>query len=138
VTCGLDAHEGGCFCGAVRYRVAGPIESVTHCHCQSCRRSAGAAFVTWFTVERGRVSWTKGEARQHNSSPGVVRAFCGDCGTELAYSSEQAPKTIDLTIGSLDCAAEHPAQKHIWVSNKLDWLDIDDALPHHKGWPTGG
>jgi hypothetical protein len=34
--------EGGCHCGAGRYRIDG--EAMTHalCHCTDCRRSAGA------------------------------------------------------------------------------------------------
>ena len=134
MTCGKDTHEGGCLCGAIRYRVDGPIESVGHCHCNSCRRSSGAAFVTWFTVERERLAWITDRAAQYSSSPGVTREFCGACGTELAYSSEQAAKTIDITIGSLDCAADHPADRHIWTADKLEWLRLDEHLPAWQGW----
>ncbi len=138
MTCASDRHEGGCFCGAVRYRVDGPINSVGHCHCNSCRRSAGAAFVTWFTVERERLAWTAGVPRQYASSPGVTREFCAACGTELAYSNEQAARTIDITIGSLDCAAGHPADRHIWTADKLEWLHLDEHLPAYEGWSTDG
>jgi hypothetical protein len=41
---------GGCFCGAIRYEVAGAPFHETNCHCSICRRTAGAAFVTWFSV----------------------------------------------------------------------------------------
>ncbi len=138
MTCGKDTHEGGCLCGAVRYRVDGPILSVAHCHCNSCRRSAGAAFVTWFTVERGRFVWTADAPRQYASSPGVTREFCGTCGTELTYSNEKAAKTIDITIGSLDCAAGHPADRHIWTADKLKWLQLDEHLPAYEGWSSDG
>jgi hypothetical protein len=138
VTCGKDTHEGGCLCGAVRYRVDGPIDSVGHCHCNSCRRSAGAAFVTWFTVERARLAWTSGKPKQFNSSPGVRREFCGACGTELVYSSEQAPETIDITLGSLDCADDHPADRHIWTTDKLPWLRLDEHLPAYESWTADG
>jgi hypothetical protein len=136
MACTKSSHAGGCFCGAVRYRVDGPIDSVNHCHCNSCRRSSGAAFVTWFTVERERLAWTKGGVTQYPSSPGVARGFCGTCGTELTYASEQASKTIDVTIGSLDCADGHPADRHIWTADKLDWLHLDEHLPRHEGWST--
>ena len=138
MTCKKDAHEGGCLCGAVRYRVDGPITSVGHCHCSSCRRSAGAAFVTWFTVERERFAWTAGTPRQYASSTGVTREFCGTCGTELAYSNEKAARTIDITIGSLDCADGHPADRHIWTADKLQWLHLDEHLPAYAGWSTDG
>lgn len=136
MTCGNDSHEGGCLCGAVRYRIEGPIESVGHCHCNSCRRSAGAAFVTWLTVERNRFAWTTGQPKQFASSPGVTREFCGDCGTDLAYSNERFGNSIDITLGSLDCAAGHPADRHIWTADKLPWLHIDDHLPVYEGWSS--
>lgn len=136
--CAKATHEGGCLCGAVRYRVDGPIDSVAHCHCESCRRSAGAVFVTWFTIPRERLMWTKSSPRQFTSSPGVTRQFCGTCGTELAYSKEKTATFIDLTLGSLDCASGHPADRHVWTADRLDWLHIDDHLPAHEGWSTQG
>ncbi len=134
--CTNTRHEGGCLCGAVRYRVAGTVGSVTHCHCNSCRRSAGAAFVTWFTVPRERVTWTGARPSQFASSPGVLRQFCGTCGTDLTYQNEKAAGSMDITVGSLDCAAGHPADRHIWTADRLDWLRIDDNLPTHDGWST--
>lgn len=136
--CTHASHEGGCLCGAVRYRIDGPIESVAHCHCNSCRRYAGAAFVTWFTVPRDRFAWTNGQPAQFASSPGFRRQFCDACGTELAYWKETDAAIIDLTIGSLDCAAGHPADRHVWTADKLDWLQVDDHLPAHDGWSTHG
>jgi hypothetical protein len=89
-------------------------------------------------VERERLAWTSGKPKQFNSSRGVTREFCGACGTELAYSSEQAPGTIDITLGSLDCAGDHPADRHIWTADKLAWLHLDAHLPAYKGWTTDG
>lgn len=138
MTCALSMHEGGCLCGTVRYRVEGAIESVGHCHCNSCRRSAGAAFVTWFTIDLKRFAWTRGRPKRFASSPGVTREFCGDCGTELAYSNEKYADSIDITLGSLDCAAGHPADRHIWTADKLPWLHLDDHVPAHREWTEDG
>lgn len=135
-TCTKDVHEGGCLCGGNRYRIEGRISSVAHCHCASCRRSAGAAFVTWLTVDRAQLSWTSGTPRQFRSSPGVTREFCGRCGTGLTYANEREPGTIDVTLGSLDCADGHPADRHVWTADMLSWLQVDDALPSHPGWSS--
>ncbi len=41
--------EGGCLCGAVRYRVNGAASYPVVCHCESCRRACGAQAVAWVT-----------------------------------------------------------------------------------------
>jgi hypothetical protein len=37
--------EGGCLCGAVRYRLNGEIEESAYCHCRTCQRQSGAPVV---------------------------------------------------------------------------------------------
>ena len=37
--------EGGCLCGAIRYRVSGEPLARSLCHCRSCRLGAGAPSV---------------------------------------------------------------------------------------------
>ena len=39
--------EGGCLCGATRYRATGRPTSTMICHCQTCRRAAGSPDVAW-------------------------------------------------------------------------------------------
>lgn len=39
--------RGRCACGRVRFVARFPSRFNAHCHCESCRRAHGAAFVTW-------------------------------------------------------------------------------------------
>jgi hypothetical protein len=43
----------GCLCGAVRYKVHGPLRDVVACHCSQCRRTSGhfAAFTATRPVD---------------------------------------------------------------------------------------
>ena len=57
------AHDGGCMCGAVRYRLHHPFTYSAHCHCRSCQRAVGAGYVTYtavapenFEVIEGKIS----------------------------------------------------------------------------------
>ena len=47
-----DVHEGGCQCGAVRYRVEGDAVAVGICHCTQCQKQSGSAFGMSFIVPK--------------------------------------------------------------------------------------
>ena len=123
--------SGGCFCGALRYQVAGPVVNATTCHCQSCRRVAGAPAVSWFTVRRDAVRWPAGAPLEFQSSPGVMRSFCAACGTPIGYRSDDAPDEIDLTVCSLDAPAALAPRDHTQTADKLPWDVIGDGLPQY-------
>jgi hypothetical protein len=82
--------EGGCLCGAVRYRLQGAPDWSAHCHCRSCQKATGAAFATWVGVKKEKFQVIVGQPTICNSSPGVERSFCGRCGTSLTYVAESA------------------------------------------------
>jgi len=125
---------GGCLCGNIRYMIGGKFRNVCNCHCRSCRLAAGAPFVTWGTIDRNLLSITRGELREVVSSPGIRRGFCGNCGTSLTYGQEQHPQEIDISLVTLDEAASIRPEFHLWVAEKLPWVQIDDGLPQYQGW----
>ncbi|MGO8975472.1 MAG: GFA family protein [Steroidobacteraceae bacterium] len=119
--------EGGCLCGAVRYRVSGsPLSSVI-CHCVSCRRASGAPTVAWLTYERTRFEWLSGRPQPHASSPGVLRCFCARCGSALSYENDANPNTIDVTTASLDDANLFAPTREVWLEHKLSWQPANAA-----------
>ena len=120
---------GGCLCGAVRYRARGKPMNTMICHCESCRRAAGAPVVAWLTFPTGRFRVTKGKAVEYRSSPPVRRTFCGACGTPLTYAHEKSPGTIDVTTCSLDRPNAFPPTHHSWLSDDVSWLRFGDRLP---------
>ena len=67
--------RGGCFCGRVRYEVTGKPFNETSCHCSMCRRSAGAPFVTWFSVRPSELHFSTGEpiARVSRANGGLIQ-----------------------------------------------------------------
>ena len=125
------AVEGGCLCGAVRYRAAGEASHPTLCHCNSCRRAAGAPLVAWVTFPLAQFAFTKGAPARYRSSPRVVRTFCPTCGTPLTYEHDSLPGTIDVTVASLDDPSAFPPADHTWTSEKIAWLALGDGLPRH-------
>jgi ribosomal protein S18 acetylase RimI-like enzyme len=130
-------RSGGCFCGAVRYRIRGAVE-VTHCHCSICRRTSGAPFVTWATVARAAFEFTRGAAAELRATEAARRTFCSRCGTPLTFELDAHPQWIDVTVGSLDAPESAPPVKHTWTASRLAWLHLDDDLPRHPGAGDGG
>ena len=131
-------HEGGCLCGAVRYRVAGAPAWVVHCHCQGCRCATGAPMVTWVGFARDRFEVTRGAPVRFVSSPGVARRFCARCGTPLTYEAERFPGEVHVTVGSLDRPEEFPPVGHVWTSEQITWLHLADELPRRPGFGHQG
>jgi hypothetical protein len=136
---GADGRElgGRCLCGAVRYRCGPPICPPTLCHCESCRRAAGAHVVGWVTVRASSAAFTAAPPRTFASSPGVERTFCGTCGTPLSYRSERRPGEIDFTIGSLDSPDAAVPVDHIWMVDAPAWDRPADGLPQHRAGRGG-
>ena len=126
-----DVWEGGCLCGALRFRARGAPTHATLCHCQSCRRAAGAPLVAWVSFPRACFAFTRGEPARFRSSPPVERSFCPRCGTPLTYAHDAERDTLDVTTVSLDRAAELAPRDHTWTSHALPWVHDLDALPHH-------
>src|SRR5262245_32582533 len=111
--------EGGCLCGAIRYRVTGEPLARSLCHCRSCRFGAGAPSVAWVVLRSNDLVFVTGTPAQFASSPGVLRGFCARCGTSLTYQSEAEPETIDVTTASLDRADDFAPKREVWTAEKL-------------------
>ncbi len=123
--------SGGCLCGAVRYEVRGAGANPCYCHCASCRRAVGAPGVPWVSFAHESFRVTRGTLAEYRSSAAVLRGFCRDCGTSLTYRNERRPAEIDLTLATLDAAAQLAPQMHVWCGERLPWELLSEALPKH-------
>jgi hypothetical protein len=121
--------EGGCFCGAIRYRVGGKPTNSMVCHCQTCRRVAAAPVVAWVTFPIAQFQLLRGEPSEFHSTPPVRRTYCGACGTPLTYEQSDSPDSVDITTCSLDDPDQFPPTHHSWLSHDLRWLRFGDGLP---------
>jgi hypothetical protein len=127
----MSHAEGGCLCGAIRYRVTGVPLWSTICHCRTCRKAGGAPSVGWLTFDRGNFALLHGVPGRFVSSPGVVRTFCTVCGTPLTYASEGRPADIDVTTVSLDDERMFPPTIEVWMSHKVSWEITDRTRALH-------
>lgn len=128
-----SVHEGGCLCGAVRYRTVGRPAAVGHCHCRLCQRAGGAPVITWAVFRRERFAFSKGSPRAYRSSDHAVREFCGDCGTQLTFLDERLPELVDVTVASLDRPERTQPTFEIWTDSRQPWLHLGGELDSWTG-----
>ncbi|MCG4453009.1 MULTISPECIES: GFA family protein [unclassified Pseudomonas] len=127
-----DVHSGGCQCGALRYQFRAPLRDIAHCHCSVCRRSTGGILTTWITVPLTSFAWLAGTPTEFASSASCTRSFCPSCGAHLTLFTTLSPETLDITVATLDQPERAPADRHIWVQNRLPWLHVDEQLPQEQ------
>ncbi len=128
----MSTVTGGCFCKRVLFEVEGPEKYACFCHCESCQHAAGAPVVAWATYARDTFKVTCGEVHWHESSPGVTRGICRNCGTSLTYENNKRPGEIDLTLNCLDDPTAPALKAHIWTEDRQPWLLVNDGLPVYE------
>ena len=91
----------GCKCGDIGFQIAGAPVLVEYCHCRSCRHTVGAPLMAWAGFDRSDMTLTHGKPQDYRSSSGVVRSFCGRCGTSLTLADERFPDEVYVSLASL-------------------------------------
>ena len=103
----MPVHDGGCLCGAIRYRVKSPPLRVTIFHCRFCQRATGSAFLVEPIFGKSDFAVISGQPkiyRQRSEGSGkmVDVHFCADCGTKLFLTFERFPNAVGVYGGTFD------------------------------------
>ena len=131
------SHEGGCFCGAVRYRVRGDAVWKAGCTCNTCVKMHAAPYVVWAGFDRANFDILRGRPTEYRSSPNVLRAFCPTCGTTLTYGKdaagvpelEAAARLIYIAVASLDDPAVFPPDEIVHGRERISWMRFGGDIP---------
>jgi hypothetical protein len=94
--------------------------------------------VAWLTFTREQLEFLSGEPRSYASSPGVVRRFCGTCGSAISYENAETPNSIDLTTMSFDDPRAFPPSSEVWVEHRIPWQAVNSSLDQHARGSVGG
>jgi len=122
--------EGGCQCGAVRYRLLASPLSVYNCHCKDCQRFSGAGWSMSMLVRDAdfEVSGaTETYSRQADSGNVISMKFCAHCHGWL-WNEPPAPGIKVVRAGTLDDLDWAPPVGNIWTDSKAAWVRIDPDL----------
>jgi hypothetical protein len=124
--------EGGCSCGAVRYRLTSEPLFTHCCHCLNCQRQTGSAFVINLLIEADRVELLAGDPRpvdvprDDGSTQRIYR--CRDC--QVAVFSEYGrPEIKFVRAGTLDEPSRVTPDVHIYTGSKAPWIALPESTP---------
>ncbi len=126
--------EGGCYCGALRYRLDGDPMFKGQCHCRECQYISGGHPNAVMGVPAAGFQYTKGSPKQFTRSDlerPVTREFCGQCGTHILAKPPGMPGALMLKVGTLD-------DPSIYGTPQMVIFTIDKQSFHHvpEGVPT--
>lgn len=125
--------EGGCACGAIRYRLGSAPMFVHCCHCRDCQRQTGSAFALNALFEADRVELLSGapalttlptdSGRPHD----VYR--CPNCRTAVWSDYGRRRVLLFVRVGTLDDPAALAPDVHIFTRSKLPWVRLPEGAP---------
>jgi hypothetical protein len=119
---------GGCQCGALRYRITGPLFGAHICHCRMCQKASGNLFAALVGVQKADITWLHGAPAVFRSSSVVSRGFCPSCGTPLTFAYDHTSH-MNVSIGSLDAPAEVTPGVQYGTESRLPCFALLHTLP---------
>jgi hypothetical protein len=126
--------EGGCGCGAVRYRCEGEPIFVNNCHCTQCQHQTGSTSVVNAFFESERVRLVCGELTCHVVKAGsggpheIMR--CATCGVALwSHYPRLGRLGLGLRVGTLDDPTDLQPDAVIFVSEAMPWVTLPAGIP---------
>ena len=122
-------REGGCFCGAVRFKTEGEPVNVRICHCRNCQKAMGSPFFARALFDQ-RALRIEGDTAQYLSSEALERVFCKKCGSRL-FSRRTNGTMVGVALAAFDDRNAFVPTEHIWVSEKMGWVRLDDGLKQY-------
>lgn len=121
--------EGGCHCGAVRFKTSTSPYWIGACYCTDCQKISGATHIVYAGFKEGQVDLLNGTLRTYKSSEKVQRSFCSICNSPFSFTYNEHPNAHFIPTGVFDDPSTLAPQKHIFVSSKLPWVHINDSYP---------
>ena len=126
--------DGGCECGAVRYRMLAEPIFVNCCHCRDCQKVTGSAFAINALIEDEQIDVASGVDALATDN-GASR--CIECKTLLwAEHPDFGQRVKFLRVGTLDEAERISPDAHFFVRSKHPWVNVPDGIPAFETLPS--
>ena len=123
--------QGSCQCGGIRFEVPGEFESMSFCHCTTCKKLSGGVGTANGRVRSDAVRIVAGEdlLRTYQPDEGSAKTFCSACGSNLFGGGWPKSETASVRLSAIDTPFEGRPQRHIFVRSVASWETLpDDGL----------
>ena len=129
----MAGFDGGCACGAVRYRLTSEPMIVHCCHCEDCQRQTGGAFAINALIETDRIELLRGEPVAISMPTDSGRPHdiyrCEDCATAVWSDYGRRPAMRFVRATTLDDRQALAPDVHIFTRSKLPWVSLPPEVP---------
>lgn len=130
-------REGGCTCGAVRYRITGEPIMVHNCHCRLCQQQTGSTSVVNAFYETDRITVLQGTLSDNvvaggSGNPHTIRR-CSACGTALwSHYARLGTLGAGVRVGTFDDPDSVTPDVVIFIESKMPWVPLPEGIPHFE------
>src|SRR5258708_24012706 len=118
-------REGGCLCGAVRFKAEGEPINVRICHCRNCQKAMGSPFFARALFDQKALT-VEGETARYASSEVLDRVFCKICRTRL-FAWRRNPAVTGVVLAAIDDRHAFTAPDHMSLTAKMISVTLQDA-----------
>jgi hypothetical protein len=131
-----SVHEGGCQCGAVRYRTTAAPKRAMACHCTTCKLRTGAPYGIGVYFDDDDVEFNDGdkgtfEFRSDTSDRWIRNEFCVRCGTAVTWTLEMRPGMRAIAGGTFDDPDWFSLDCHLWTRSARSDMCYPHDMPTH-------
>jgi hypothetical protein len=125
-----DVLEGGCHCGAVRFRVTVRSREAVECNCSICAKKGFLHLIVPendFELLRGADALTTYTFGTHTAK----HHFCSHCGIHSYYRPRSHPEQVDVNLRCLD--GVDPSNFSLSAFDGQNWEDsVEELRARHR------
>ena len=125
-------------CRGVRFEVRQAFESVSACHCTTCKKISGGTGTVSGRVPSKAIAILEGEAllRSYQPPEGTAKTFCSVCGSNLFGFGWPALPHASVRLSALESPFDRKPEAHIFVRSLAAWETLpDDGVPRYETLP---
>jgi len=133
----IQVNEGGCLCGAIRYKTRGrPVRTMV-CHCTFCQRFTGSSFYaeSIFLREQVEISGPPMRVYEHRSDGSgklVYLHSCPHCCTTVSLTFERSPQIRAISRGTFDDPNWVQVEAHIFTRSAQNGVVLPAGVDCHE------